>query len=88
MINITTDVMLSSLIRVSDIENVTLIGHNNPTVNLKRFGGIHLTFCQNCIFQGITLDVCGTENTDNHTEPLIMLAKSSNTVITTVISST
>ena len=81
VINITTDVTLSSLIRVSDIENVTVIGHNNPTVNLKRFGGIHLTFCHNCIFQGITWDGCGTENTDNHTEPLIMLAKSSNIII-------
>ena len=81
VINIIADVTLSSLIRVSDIENVTVIGHNNPTVNLKRFGGIHLTFCHNCIFQGITWDGCGTENTDNHTEPLIMLVKSSNIII-------
>ena len=81
VINITTDAMLSSLIRISDIENVTIIGHNNPTVNCKRFGGIHFTFCQNCIFQGITWDGCSTENTDNHTEPLIVLTQSSNIII-------
>ena len=81
VINITTDVMLSSLIRVSDIENITVIGHNNPTVNWKRFGGIHFKFCQNCIFHGITWDGCSTKNTDNHTEPLIMLTRSSNIII-------
>ena len=81
VINITTDTMLSSLIRVSDIENVTVIGHNNPTVNCKRFGGIHFTFCQNCIFQGITWVGCSTENIDNHTEPLIVLVQSSNIII-------
>ena len=29
LINITTDVTLSSLVRVSDLENVSIIGHNN-----------------------------------------------------------
>ena len=33
LINITTDVTLSSLVTVSDLENVSIIGHNNPTVN-------------------------------------------------------
>ena len=62
LINITTDVTLSSIINVSKVENVTMIGHNNPTVNCKSFGGIHFTFCHNCIIQGITWDECGTEN--------------------------
>ena len=38
LINITTDVTLSSLVRVSNLENVSLIGHNNPTVNCTVFG--------------------------------------------------
>ena len=62
LINITTDVTLSSLVTVSDLENVTIIGHNNPTVNCRSIGGIHFTFCNNCIIQGITWDECGTEN--------------------------
>ena len=33
LINITTDVTLSSLIKLSDLENISIIGHNNPTVN-------------------------------------------------------
>ena len=62
LINITTDVMLSSIVRASDLENVSIIGHNNPTVNCKHVGGIHFTFCNNCIIQGITWDEYGTKN--------------------------
>ena len=62
LINITTDVILSSLVTVSDLENISIIGHNNPTVNCTVFGGMHFTFCNNCIIQGITWDGCDTEN--------------------------
>ena len=81
LINITTDVTLSSLVTVSDLENVSIIGHNNPTVNCLVFGGIHLNFCYNCIFQGIAWDECGNKNIDYHTEPGIKLSNSSNITI-------
>ena len=81
LINITTDVTLSSLVRASDIENVSIIGHNNPTVNCKSVGRIHITFCKNCIIQGITWEECGTKNIDNHTEPGLMLSYSSTVMI-------
>ena len=82
LINITTDVTLSSIIEVSNVENVTMIGHNNPTVNCKSFGGIHFTFCHNCIIQGITWDECGTENINHHNiEPGLKLSNSSNITI-------
>ena len=81
LINITSDVTLSSIIEVSNVENVTMIGHNNPTVNCKSFGGIHFTFCHNCIIQGITWDECGTENIDHHIEPGLKLSNSSKITI-------
>ena len=81
LINITTDVTLSSLVKVSDIENVTIIGHNNPTVNCKDFGRIHLNFCNNCIIQGITWDGCGSVDIDDHTETVLKLSNSSNITI-------
>ena len=81
LINITTDIMLSSLIKVSGFYNVSIIGHNNTTVNCKHVGGMHFTFCHNCIIQGITWDGCGTEITDNLTEPGIKLNYSSNVTI-------
>ena len=81
LINITTDVTLSSLVKVSDIENVSIIGHNNPSVNCKSVGGVHFTFCHNCIIQGITWDGCGTKNTDNYTKPGLELSCSSDVTI-------
>ena len=62
VINITTDVILSSHIRKSDLHNVSIIGHNNPTVKCKTDGRIHFTFCHNCIIQGITWDRCGSKS--------------------------
>ena len=82
VINITTDVTLStSLIKVSDLQNVSINGHSNPTVNCKHFGGIHLTFCHNCIIQDITWDGCGAELTDNSNEPGIKFNYSSSVTI-------
>ena len=81
LINITTDVTLSSLVRVSDLENVSIIGHNDPTVSCTAFGGIHLNFCYNCIFQGIAWDRCGNNSIDYHTEPGLKLSNSSNITI-------
>ena len=80
LINITTDVTLSSLVKVSDIENVTIIGHNNPTVNCKNVSGVQFTFCHNCIVQDITWNGCGTVNI-NYTKPVLLLSYSSNVTI-------
>ena len=60
LITITTDVTLSSLVKASNLSNVSIIGHNYPRVNCKSVGGIHFTFCHNCNFQGITWDGCGS----------------------------
>ena len=76
LINITTDVMLFSLIITSNLENVSIIGQNNPTVYCARAGGMHFNFCQNCIIQDITWNGCGRE-----TEPGIKLRDPSNIVI-------
>ena len=81
LLNITTDVILSLIINLSNIENVSIIGHNNPTVSCKDVGGIHFTFCNNCIIQGITWDGCGTVNIDNDTVPGLKLSYSSNITI-------
>ena len=63
------------------ILKISIIGHNNPTVNCKGVAGIHFTFCNNCIINGITWDGCGTGNIDNHTLPGLKLSYSSNITI-------
>lgn len=35
LINVTTDVMLSTIIKRSSLESVSIVGHNSPTVNCK-----------------------------------------------------
>ena len=70
LINIMTDVTLSSLIKVSDLENVSVVGYNNPTVNCRNIGGIHFTCCHDCIFNGITWNGCGSNYNNNNTSKL------------------
>ena len=45
------------------------------------FGGIHLNFCYNCIFQGIVWDGCGNNSIHYHIEPGLKLSNSSNITI-------
>ena len=73
LINITTDMTLSLLINASNLENVSIIGHNNPTVYCTYTGRIHFNFCHNFIIQDVTWEGCGTE-----TEAAIKLSDSSN----------
>ena len=81
LINITaTDVMLSSIIPLLDLANITITGHNNPTVNCNNSGGLHFISCHNCTIQGITWDECGARNiTDTgNVSPVIRFCDSSN----------
>ena len=79
--NITTDVMLSSLVKLPDLKNVSIIGYNNPTVILKNGGGVHFTSCYNCIIEGIFWDGCSSHDIHSQTEPGLMLKESSNITI-------
>ena len=79
LINITGDVKLSSLIAVSYLENVSIIGYNNPTVNCINAGGLHFAHCHNCNIQGIIWEGCGgTKSTDTNVEPVLKFSYSSN----------
>ena len=77
LLNITTDVTLTSVIHASNLVNVSILGHKSPTVYCRGAGGIHFTSCHNCIIQGITWDGCGTDND----EPGLQLTNSSDITI-------
>ena len=76
LINITTDVMLFTLIERSDLYNVSITGYNNPTVNCKNTAGIHFNSCYNCMIQGIAWNECGST-----TKAGLMLNDHSNVII-------
>ena len=68
---------MTSVIHVSNFVNVSIIGHNNPTVNCRGAGRIHFASCHNCIIKGITWDGCATDND----EPGLQLTNSSDITI-------
>ena len=80
MINVTTDVILSSVISLVDLANIAITGHNNPTVNCNNSGGLHFLSCRNCSVEGITWKECGTKNVNDNgnADPVIQLYNSSN----------
>ena len=77
-INITADVMLLSIVSLVGLENVSIIGHDNPTVNCDNAGGIYFDNCHNCTIIGITWEKCGNK-TDS--KSAIELYNSSNIII-------
>ena len=78
LISITTDVMLPSTILLVDLENITIIGHDNSTVNCDNAGAIHFDHCYNCTIVGITWENCGSIHSD---KPVIGIDNSSNIII-------
>ena len=77
LINITADVMLLSIVPLVGIENISIIGHGNPTVNCDNAGGIYFDNCHNCTIIGITWEKCGK----NNSIPAIKIYNSSNIII-------
>ena len=76
LINITTDVILSSLVKSSKLERVSIVGYNNPTVKCENGGGIHYTSCYDCTIHNIVWDGCGTKR-----KPAMKFGKSANILI-------
>jgi len=60
LIYITTDVTLSSLIKVADVLKFSIIRYNSLNVNCRNNGGMHFTFSSNFIFKGINLSGCSS----------------------------
>ena len=78
LVSIMNDVMLLSVVPLVGLKNVTIAGHDNPTVNCNDAGGIRLDDCCNCTIMGITWKKCGTKNSNM---PAMELYNSSNILI-------
>ena len=81
LINITTDVKLLSIVTLYDLANVTIIGHNNPTINCDNSGGVHFMNCSRCVIDGIAWEGCGARNNTGNNDPALKFFNSSNIVI-------
>ena len=76
MIYITTDVVLSSIVPIVGVENITIVGHDSPTVYCNNKGGVRFVSCNNVIVEGIVWKGCGTKNS-----PTFGILNSSNITI-------
>ena len=65
LINIMTDITLSSIIPLVGLTNISIKGHHNPTVNCDNYGGLSFTSCRNLTIEGITWKGCGISNNDS-----------------------
>ena len=82
LINISTDVELSLVIPIVNRANITIIGHDNPTVNCKSTGGLQFISCYNCTIEGVTWEGCGTKRIgDDNIYPVLQFTNSSNIAI-------
>ena len=83
LIDIPHDVTISSIIQLVGLSNITILGHNNPTVYCSNYGGLHFVSCYNCTITGIIWKGCGgrNKNDDKIVHPVLQLSNSSNIVI-------
>ena len=79
LINVTKDVELSSVKQLEYLENVAIVGHNNPTLNCSNGGALHFSSCHNCTIQGITWKGCGIAN-KRRVEPAIQFHDNSSNI--------
>ena len=64
MVNITDKVLvLSSVINLNNSNNISIIGHNNPTVICVNDSGLKMEYCNNVAIAGIAWIGCGATNT-------------------------
>ena len=84
VINITTDSTLSFHNILTGLENVSIIGYNNPTVYCYNtsviIGALHFNSCTNCVIRGITWSGCGGI-VDDINYPVLEFYDSSNITI-------
>ena len=78
VVSILEDTQLLSIVPLQNLQNILIIGHDNPTVTCDNAGGIHLENCHNCTIMGITWEKCGNKN---NSKPAIKLCHSSNVII-------
>ena len=60
IINISTDVVLSSTVTLEGLNNITIIGQGNPTVNCNDIGSVKFVSCNNVTIEGVNWERCGS----------------------------
>ena len=62
VVNITTDVELSSIVTLEGLENIMIIGHRNPVVKCNDVGTVKFISCKSITIEGIQWEGCGSKD--------------------------
>ena len=62
IVNITTNVVLSSIVTLEGLENIMIIGHRNPVVKCNDVGAVKFISCKNITIEGIQWQGCGSKD--------------------------
>ena len=79
IINISTDAVLSSIVTLEGLYNITIIGQGNPTVNCNDIGSVKFVSCNNVAIEGVNWERCGSTKLSAY--PGIQFYNSSNIFI-------
>ena len=60
IINISTDVVLSTCVMVEGVDNITIIGRGTPTMNCNGIGSVKFVSCNNVTIEGVNWERCGS----------------------------
>ena len=77
LVNITTKMTLFSTVQLRNFENISIIGHNKPTVECANIGGMLLFISSyNCRIEGIIWKNCGYMSNMTYPWPVLGFYKS------------
>ena len=78
---ITTDMVLSSIVELAYLKNISIIGYNNPTVRCCYKGELHFVSCHNVTIKGITWNECGINSNFSTTSGTTLYIHNSSNMI-------
>ena len=81
VIRLTKNVILSSIVVLTNVTNFTMIGYNELSVNCSNNGGLYFISCHNCTFEGIIWSKCGSDGIDSQLAAGLTFKYSSNITI-------
>ena len=79
-IYITDEMVLSSVIQLTHLEDIAIIGYNVPTVQCGYSGGLHIVSCHNVTIKGIIWNGGGTNVSINTTQRIVLYMYNSSNI--------
>ena len=80
-IYITMDMVLSSVIQLTHLKNIAIIGYNNPAVQFGYSGGLQFVHCHNLTIEGIKWNGCGAKSHTSTTPEIGLYVHNSSNII-------